>query len=187
MQMIDSGRLRIEMLNALPNYLAAGTYDSRVCPDRRRAMSKHAEGQFAAYGGEGGFAIVNLDQFKALNARFDHEGCEAVLVHFEGSVRSVVRHDDTFVRFGAGEFALFLPGASQQDTWDVTLRVRERVAANPASHRGETVAMSVTIGAVHDSGSMAFELDRWISSATEYLNEAKASGRSTAVFGALHS
>lgn len=54
-------------------------------------------------------ALLDLDNFKALNDRFGHQAGDTALRELGGKLRRVLRVDDNAARIGGDEFALILP------------------------------------------------------------------------------
>ena len=54
-------------------------------------------------------ALLDLDNFKALNDRVGHSGGDAALVHLAQVTREVMRPQDLLARYGGEEFVLVLP------------------------------------------------------------------------------
>uniref|UniRef100_UPI00129029FA GGDEF domain-containing protein n=1 Tax=Escherichia coli TaxID=562 RepID=UPI00129029FA len=54
-------------------------------------------------------ALLDLDNFKALNDRVGHAGGDAALVHLAQVTREVMRPQDLLARYGGEEFVLVLP------------------------------------------------------------------------------
>ena len=54
-------------------------------------------------------ALLDLDNFKALNDRIGHMGGDAALVHLAEVTREVMRPQDLLARYGGEEFVLLLP------------------------------------------------------------------------------
>lgn len=143
----------------------------------RRAMFDVARAEFAAFGGAGGLAVLDLDHFKTVNDRLGHVAGDAVLVGFVDIVRNVVRRTDSLARLGGEEFALLLPGASADDTQRIAQMVCEEIASQPIAYGGGSIPVTVSIGAVHAVDG--FDLDQWLAQADALLYRAKSAGRNT--------
>lgn len=59
-------------------------------------------------------ALLDLDNFKALNDRLGHSGGDAALVHLAAVTREVMRPQDLLARYGGEEFVIVLPDTEVQ-------------------------------------------------------------------------
>ncbi|MDQ5840016.1 MAG: EAL domain-containing protein, partial [Chloroflexota bacterium] len=75
-----------------------------------------------------GLALVDLDDFKEINDRFGHSHGDRVLVAL-GEAFTALRSSDTAFRIGGDEFAVVLPGSTDQEAAAVIERVRDSLAA----------------------------------------------------------
>jgi diguanylate cyclase len=66
-------------------------------------------------GGKLALALIDLDDFKALNDRYGHPAGDKVLVHLVRVLRRSMRPSDALCRLGGEEFALMLPETSMDD------------------------------------------------------------------------
>lgn len=89
--------------------------------------------------------VLDIDHFKRYNDTYGHDMGDRLLVLVGRFLSSAVRADDPVVRTGGDEFAVLLPGASQDATERVISRLK---AAGP-----ESAPVSFTLGwAVRQSG-----------------------------------
>lgn len=72
--------------------------------------------------------LFDLDRFKSVNDRFGHEAGDRILVRTGQIVRSVVRDDDLFVRWGGEEFLVLCPDLSDSDAMRLAERLRAAIA-----------------------------------------------------------
>jgi diguanylate cyclase (GGDEF)-like protein len=121
------------------------------------------------------FAIVmaDLDHFKLLNDTYGHEVGDRALRLFCDSVRSALRAEDVFARWGGEEFVIALPYSDRQAAAAVLDRVRLLLAE--ACARAETPSVTASFG-VSDT-TMSPHLDQLLRIADEALLVAKARGR----------
>jgi diguanylate cyclase (GGDEF)-like protein len=120
-------------------------------------------------------AVIDLDQFKAINDRFGHAMGDAVLKHFAELARSMLRHGDLVGRIGGEEFALLLPETSLADALEIVERLR--AAFETECRDVDDVAVGATLSAGVATGSSDSTLDAMLGGADAALYEAKAQGR----------
>jgi diguanylate cyclase (GGDEF)-like protein len=78
--------------------------------------------------------VIDVDDFKAINARIGHLAADSVLAQLAERVRSVVRSSDVACRVGGDELAVILPESGLADAEQLFRRLRfalGNVAAGP--------------------------------------------------------
>lgn len=150
----------------------------------RRAIFDIAPGRFANHRNVGGLFLLDIDFFKAVNDTYGHEAGDAALVHFANVVHGVIREDDELARLGGEEFAVLLPGATVDQIKTVAERIRHEVETSPPIFKGQTIKLTVSIGAVKKLDDQPFKLDAWLPSADENPYRAKNEGRNRVVLAA---
>jgi diguanylate cyclase (GGDEF)-like protein len=90
-------------------------------------------------------ALIDLDDFKAINDRLGHVAGDALLIAVGDRLRGCVRHADTVARLGGDEFGLLLPDLSGRDATDVLDRIGEALARPVAVH-GHDLLVRASIG-----------------------------------------
>jgi len=83
------------------------------------------------YGRSLGLLVLDLDDFKAINARVGHLAGDSVLAEAASRMRSVLRASDVACRIGGDEFAVVLPEAGAPQASQLYDRVKEAVSAAP--------------------------------------------------------
>ncbi|QSF43080.1 GGDEF domain-containing response regulator [Paenibacillus tianjinensis] len=74
-------------------------------------------------------ALLDLDYFKHINDTYGHLVGDEVLQAFSELVRSSIRVEDTFCRYGGEEFALFMPNTDAASALLVIERIQSQFAA----------------------------------------------------------
>lgn len=74
-------------------------------------------------------ALLDLDYFKHINDTYGHLVGDEVLQAFSELVRSSIRVEDTFCRYGGEEFALFMPNTDAASALLVIERIQNQFAA----------------------------------------------------------
>lgn len=148
----------------------------------RRALFEEAQPQFARFNNSGALLLLDLDFFKAINDAHGHGGGDAALVHFVDIVRKSIRESDRLARIGGEEFAVLLPGATEEEASFIAHRICEVLRTSPLHFKGAELRLTVSIGAVTKSDASPMDLDEWLPTADRCLYEAKNSGRDRVVF-----
>ncbi|MDZ7706898.1 MAG: diguanylate cyclase [Trueperaceae bacterium] len=127
-------------------------------------------------------ALLDLDQFKAVNDRFSHDVGDQVLVRVGRLLREHLRANDVAARWGGEEFALLLPETDMDEAAVVLERVRSVVADADWSVIADGLSVTVSIGAASLApGSGAADMLR---QADRRLYAAKDAGRDRIVANA---
>ena len=72
-------------------------------------------------------AILDIDRFKSINDTHGHALGDETLVLFAQTVRSVLRQDDQFFRYGGEEFVLLIKDVDEQQAHEVLERCRTAI------------------------------------------------------------
>ncbi|MEV0453770.1 GGDEF domain-containing protein [Catellatospora methionotrophica] len=128
-------------------------------------------------------AIVNLDQFAALNTTFGHRAGDQVLVLLAGALAEAARKRDAGVyRLGRDEFALLWTRSDDQLTNDVQDLLAQLRKPFELQLPGRTVLMDVTACAGVYAAPLCPDTTTVLRRANSALQHAKAIGAGT-VFG----
>ncbi|WP_127576413.1 diguanylate cyclase [Paenibacillus barengoltzii] len=76
----------------------------------------------------GSLIIVDIDQFKQVNDTFGHQTGDKILKQVCSIVKSSIRKTDIAARWGGEELAVYLPGASAENSYEIAETIRLRVA-----------------------------------------------------------
>jgi two-component system cell cycle response regulator len=127
-------------------------------------------------------AMVDLDEFKAINDIHGHAAGDEVLVAAVRAMRAHLRAEDHLGRLGGEEFLIVLPDTHERAATVVAEKLREEVAA---ARVGGPVSLSVTcsVGVATWAGESPELLLR---RADEALYAAKHGGRDRVIAATLH-
>jgi len=121
----DSSRLQDE-LNKVR--LLSLTDEFTGLPNRRAFMRRLQDeiSRSHRYGVSLALAMMDLDEFKAINDLHGHATGDAVLKCFASEALTVLRHHDLVARYGGEEFAVLLPNTTQEGAAAAIQKVRNR-------------------------------------------------------------
>ena len=91
-------------------------------------------------------AMLDVDNFKALNDRFGHQAGDSALVHLTNSIRQSLRTTDIIARYGGEEFVVLLPETARDDALAVMNRVQRELARRYFVHDNERVLITFSGG-----------------------------------------
>lgn len=120
--------------------------------------------------------MVDIDHFKRVNDSFGHEAGDAVLRQVAGLIQEAVRSTDVCVRYGGEEIALLLPQTGQAAALDMAERLRERIAATMAYHKGAAIPVTASFGVATYPETVKVR-ENLFPQADEALYRAKGDGR----------
>jgi diguanylate cyclase (GGDEF)-like protein/PAS domain S-box-containing protein len=128
-----------------------------------------------------GFAMLDLDHFKAFNDTFGHDGGDALLSAFGQYLREHFRKDDIACRYGGEEFCILFCESSLEDALNCAEHLRSGVTKLVARQGGQhlgavTVSIGVACYPIHGS-----TLKDLIAAADKALYKAKGDGRNRVV------
>jgi diguanylate cyclase (GGDEF)-like protein/PAS domain S-box-containing protein len=146
---ISFGRDATERAREFDRLTHAATHDSLTdLPNRSLFLDRLGQAlrQAARRGEPLTVAIIDLDRFRDTNNRHGHGAGDAALQAVAARTRACLREADTVARIGGDEFAVILPGATQDDAARVLDKI---VAANaaPLTYDGVQIRAPVSVGA----------------------------------------
>jgi diguanylate cyclase (GGDEF)-like protein len=112
------------------------------------------------FGDPFGVILIDIDDFKQVNDRYDHSTGDAALIWIASRLSEATREVDFVARWGGEEFTVLLPRAGHDETATVAERVRSAVANEPMVEGSKIIPLTVSVGmACHpDDGTTAEEL-----------------------------
>jgi len=91
-------------------------------------------------------ALLDLDDFRHINAAHGHLGGDAALCHVVTLARATLRASDAVARFGGEEFVLLLPETSFLEAMGTLERLRDRLAHKPLVYEGRGIVATFSAG-----------------------------------------
>jgi diguanylate cyclase len=124
-------------------------------------------------------AIVDLDDFKALNDTHGHVVGDRALLHVANLIRTTLRPTDRIGRLGGEEFLVLLPDTGSDEAGTVMARIQRELAACPLQQAGETIRIAFSCGIAERCTQEA--LEALVARADTALYEAKRAGKNRCV------
>jgi two-component system cell cycle response regulator len=127
--------------------------------------------------------MADVDGLKQVNDRFGHMAGDRALSMVAARVLTAVRAEDWVARYGGDEFVIVAPGAHLVDAARLADRVRRSVEGLQLGARGESVRITLSIGAASLSEVPSSEVPAaaLLELADQRLYRAKTSGRNCVV------
>jgi len=153
-----------------------GAYNRRYFMDRLRAEVERS----ARSGFTFSVALIDIDNFKAVNDEHGHLAGDEVLRRLAQTCMAQVRSTDTFARFGGEEFAVLLPQTDTTHALQWLERLRQHVAQLRVELPGGSLGATVSIGLAttgHPVQLPAAEINAVLRVADEALYRAKRAGK----------
>ncbi len=97
-------------------------------------------------------ALLDLDDFKAINDRLGHTGGDQALVHLTEVTRQVLRPQDQLARYGGEEFVIILPDTEQGEAVQVVRRLQRELTTRYFLRDGERVLITFSAGVAQVQG-----------------------------------
>ncbi len=149
-----------------------GIYNRRKLEEQLAAEIARAE----RYKRPLGLLMFDIDHFKRVNDTFGHLAGDEVIRHVAKIGSEGLRTSDFIGRYGGEEFVLILPEISAPGAMVVAERIRERVAAAPASFEGQSIGVTISVG-VAEFGPASSTTVALLAEADEALYLSKKGGR----------
>lgn len=87
--------------------------------------------------------LVDLDDFRHVNAQLGHLAGDSALRSFADRMRQVARPRDVTCRFGGEEFAVLLPESTLDEARQFSARLDERLVSDPISALRTTASYGI--------------------------------------------
>lgn len=124
-----------------------------------------------------GVAVVDIDEFKALNDTFGHQFGDEALRRLGRALSDSIRGTDSVYRFGGDEFVLLVVVETEEDALRLLHRVHSRANAVLGDFLPSGGSCTVSIGLCCLRGETLEPMNEMLSKADQALYRAKSSGR----------
>ncbi len=91
-------------------------------------------------------ALLDLDNFKALNDTYGHFAGDEALIHLVRVVKETLRPTDVIARFGGEEFLILLPDTKIEDGTQTLMRVQRALTKHFFMYKNEQVLITFSAG-----------------------------------------
>jgi diguanylate cyclase len=91
-------------------------------------------------------AMLDVDNFKALNDTHGHDAGDEALVHLAKVVRETLRPQDTLARYGGEEFVIILTDTQLEDAVRAMTRVQRELTRRFFLHQNEKILITFSCG-----------------------------------------
>ncbi|HEX7056603.1 MAG TPA: sensor domain-containing diguanylate cyclase [Bacilli bacterium] len=124
----------------------------------------------------GALILIDIDNFKEINDTFGHQVGDQILTQVSDIIKSSIRETDIAARWGGEEFAIYLPQTTVEHTFQITERIRKRMAdeTNPG--------ITISCGISHwNWEEEKISVERLFFKADMALYDAKHRGKNTVI------
>ncbi|PKO69744.1 MAG: GGDEF domain-containing protein [Betaproteobacteria bacterium HGW-Betaproteobacteria-14] len=124
-------------------------------------------------------ALLDVDNFKALNDTHGHQTGDDALIHLARVIRETIRPHDTLARFGGEEFLIILPDTPLADAVAAVTRLQRELTKRFFLHKNERLLITFSAGvtAFRDEESR----NETIARADAAMYQAKKAGKNRVV------
>jgi diguanylate cyclase len=173
---IESMRNELEQVKAMLHQdPLTGTLNRRGIDEAFRQEASRCD----RHGSRLSAAMVDLDDFKALNDTHGHPVGDRALAHVCALIRKTLRPTDRIGRLGGEEFLVLLPDTGADETTAVMARIQRELAAFPLQENNEAIAITFSCGIAERCAHETF--DALAGRADAALYRAKRAGKNRCI------
>lgn len=135
--------------NELSNASELVRHDLLTGALNRKGLDEALEKEIARLKRQSGtlsLALLDIDNFKALNESLGHVAGDAALVHLAKVVQEAVRPQDMLARYGGEEFVVLLPNTAVEDAVAVMTRVQRELTREYFLTNNEKILITFSCG-----------------------------------------
>jgi len=120
--------------------------------------------------------MLDIDLFKRVNDTYGHDAGDYILQEVAKRVNSLIRDEDTLVRFGGEEFLIYTTTLDREKSLEFANRIRERVKSKPIVYKDAVCYITISVG-VNFHATKESSFNEMLVRADKALYEAKKAGR----------
>lgn len=117
------------------------------CPNRRNVMHQ-AKDMLSNHVGKNDsmiIAILDVDDFKAINDTFGHDAGDKALQTLVSIIADALRETDVIGRYGGEEFIILLPSAGEKEITKIFYRIQSALKNHTYKYEDKNVAIPITV------------------------------------------
>ena len=118
----------------------------------------------------------DLDHFKKVNDTYGHNAGDFILKETATVVKSLIRKEDVFCRFGGEEFVILLPNTEAKTAYETAERIRLKMESHPFKFESHDLKQTASFGVSQLNASMT-EPKHLLDDADRKLYKSKQNGR----------
>ena len=135
---------RLHELSLLDNL--TGLYNRHYFQIRINEFVDSVKSLSLSGGAKLGFFMIDIDFFKLINDTEGHLFGDIVLKQFGERLKSVIREQDIPVRWGGEEFLLLVPKTDEAGSYEIAVRILERINSKPFIIGDKEIPLTCSIG-----------------------------------------
>jgi diguanylate cyclase (GGDEF)-like protein len=174
----ENEQLRTELVNMVRSLDLASRIDGMTgLANRRDIMEKIDREATRSHRHQYPFTIllVNIDDFRKINATYGYNTGDDVLVEISRVLRSCVRNEDICARWGGEEFLILLPETDTESSLPVANKILESMSMTEFKANRPGIHITVSIGVCEHNPSQTVQ--ECIARVHQSLLQAKKSGK----------
>ncbi len=126
--------------------------------------------------------MIDLDHFKQINDKYDHESGNKTLKWICAHWRKNIRTIDMPCRYGGEEFIMILPNTELAQAANLAERLRLVTTNEVIVLKNEKVGLTASFGVDHYTGKENISAEDFVKNTDGYLMQAKQNGRNCVCF-----
>jgi len=130
----------LDSLTKIFNRRALSSYLGNVCSKKRLPYDLH-------------LLMLDIDDFKLINDKYGHIAGDKILIFIANILRKTLRDGDRIFRYGGEEFVIILNRVTPKICLEITTRILTLIRENQLIYKGESIKVTMSIGATQYSDS----------------------------------